>query len=190
MSSRFLVPILGLFALLIPPISGMTTLASRPKSDEQSTVRQRVYVNMPDLPRPTLMKAATDVIRGHVVGIRSVFPENGIGYTDIDFALAWSLAGAEDAQLTVRFPGANDGTNVTLVEGAPQVFYGNDVIALIDRDDEEGLVSLLGMDRGFYQVSVDDSGIETVRGTDGSSVPMDQFVSDLSSDWESSRGGR
>jgi hypothetical protein len=179
-------PVLGVLALLIPPIKGMAKLART--GEDQPPIR-RVYVNMPGLPRTTLLKAATDVIRGRVVATRAVFPEGGVGYTDVNIQLNWSLIGADDSQLTVRFPGADDGVNVTTVVGGPQVFLDNDVIVLIDRDDEAGITSLLGVNYGFYRVLKDDAGSERVYGERAVGVPMDEFVSDLSNDWEASREG-
>jgi hypothetical protein len=182
-------PLLGVLAILIPPIKGMGIFARAPKPKEDPVIRERVYVNMPEMPRSKLMSVATDVIAGRVVDMRPVFPDDGIGYTEVDIALTWSIVGADDEQLTVRFPGANDGRNLTMVQGAPQVFIGEDVVLLIDRDDEN-ITSIVGMDYGVYRISVDEAGAEVVVGSHSSAVSMDHFLAELSKDWQAAQEGR
>ena len=187
MKSRVWMPLLGLFAILIPPIKGMGMFARAPKPKEEPVVREHVYVNMPEMPRSKLMRVATDVVAGQVVDMRPVFPDDGFGYTEVDIALTWSITGADDRQLTVRFPGANDGRNSTTVQGAPQVFIGENVIVLIDRDDDEHITSIVGMDYGVYRISIDEAGAEVVVGSHSSVVSMDQFFAELSEDWQVAR---
>jgi hypothetical protein len=175
-------PLLAVVGLLAPPVLGLLhprlPNPRRPSDDDEATVT-KVYVNMPSLSLETMTNAATDIIRGRVLDMRAVIPDSGIAYTEVDLEVSWALKGLSVKTLTLHVPGVADKQNPTIVDRAPRLAIGDDVMLFLLLDDETGVISILGLDEGVYKIATDDKGQELVFGKQAVGVEVSEFTDSL-----------
>lgn len=175
-------PLLAVVGLLAPPVLGLLhprlPNPRRPTADDETTVT-RVYVSMPSLSLETMTNAATEVIRGRVLDMRAVIPDSGIAYTEVDLDVSWALKGLSANILTLHVPGVADKQNPTIVDRAPRLAIGDDVMLFLLLDDETGVISILGLDEGVYKIVTDDKGQELVFGREAEGLKLSEFTDSL-----------
>jgi len=175
-------PLLAVVGLLAPPVLGFLhprAQVARPLTDDEKPTLTKVYVNMPSLPVSTLTSVATDVVRGRVVDMRGVIPETGIAYTEVYLDVSWALKGMSQNHLTVHVPGVADKLNPTIVERAPKLSVGDDVLLFLLLDDESGAIGIFGLDEGVYRITKDRWGRELVNGKEAQGLEISAFIDRL-----------
>lgn len=138
-------------------LSGKANAAPAPLPSEPENVSV-AYPEIPMFEFETYVETATDIVRGSLLSIVPVDPEDDRPYTAVRFELTEVLKGElgddEATEVSVRVGGATLQDAEHIVVGAPEFGIDNqsDFILFLWQDQETEAYGLLGLAGGVYAV--------------------------------------
>jgi hypothetical protein len=168
--------------LLVPLLLGVARIQLPGQGAAANGDVTHVYVTLPDLPRSTYVKQAVDVVRCRVLAMHPIFPTGSVAYTDVDVIVSWALKGTAQSRLVVRVPGARDESRECLVERAPIMNPGDDMVLFLAMSGGSEIINVEGLDDGAFRVLTDRNGNERVFGRHVNGRDFHAFVADLAAD--------
>ena len=183
-----LVAVLAVGLALVPAVHGLSRSGAPPVPKPR--LLQRVYVNMPSLPRARLVDLATDVVVARVLEKRPVFPAEGMAYTEFDLDVYWSLKASTDDRVTIRVAGAEEVDRHVIVDRAPAFATGEEAVLCLWRDEATGTYSILGLDLGTFRIAPDTLDRASVFGLETAGVELFDFLQVLNDEWAATSASR
>ena len=128
---------------------------------------------------PTLRKMSEAVVKARVVEVRSSWNAEGSAiFTYATLEVKGRLTGQAEDQLVVRIPGGTVGNFTSIMEGAPELTVGDDVVAFIARWDD-GAPMIAGYAQGVSKLKTDAVGNALLHGGLADGMPISELTKQL-----------
>ena len=149
----------------------------------RSNLVQKLYFNIPDIPRHKHTATATDIVRCRVVSVTPRFPRNGVACTAYEMAIEWSLKGVVTSDFTLLLPGAQDGNRQVIADRSPRLQRGEELIVYVSGRAGGSEFGTVALNDSIYRVTRDPLGFDRVSGKGAPGLPIEQFLSEITDEW-------
>ena len=171
--------LLGGLAIAAGPFNSPGEQAPPPPASSRLT---NVFVEIPELPFEALVKAATNVVYGRVLGSTPVFPDSGMAYTVYELEVQASFKHPVGERMSVGVAGAEGPDAVTQLTDAPTFEVGEELVLLTWSGTSELPDGILGLGLGVYRIRLGvDGELTATRDRGGLELPFHRLVADIDS---------